>query len=80
MVEMLAERTEIDEGTGTEPGLTQCNTSHVLHIFLESESKDTWQGKEFLEELLAEIREETEDEQKDNSSETQGTTDVRTTL
>ena len=56
MLEMLAERIDIDEGAGIEPELLQCDISHDLHTFLKCKG-DTWQyDKEFLEEVPTEIR------------------------
>ena len=37
MLDMLAERIDINEGAGTELDLMECDISHKLHTFLESE-------------------------------------------
>ena len=78
MVEMLAERIDIDEGSGTEPDPLHCDISHDLHTFLENKGGDTWQErKEFFEDLLTEMRKHKEEQ---NPGETQDTTDARITL
>ena len=81
MVEMLAERIEIDKGAGTEPDLMQYNISHELYTFLEAEGGGLWQNyKGFPEEILAQMREAIETDQEENPRETQITIDARTTL
>ena len=52
MIEMLAERIDIDEGAGIELDLMQCDISHNLHYFLENKG-DTWKDcKGFLKTSL----------------------------
>ena len=42
IVEMLADRIDINKGAGIEPDLMQCGIRHDLHSFLENKG-DTWQ-------------------------------------
>ena len=77
LVELLAERIDIDEGVGIAPDLIQCDISHGLHHFLEH-GGDTWQERKgFIQDLFKEFKQQ---EEAYNLEETQDTTDVKTTL
>ena len=56
MLEILAEKIDIDKGAGIKPDLLQCDISHELHTFLETKGDMCQERKEFLEDPLAEIR------------------------
>ena len=77
LLELLAERIDINEGAGIASDLMQCNISHDLHHFLENKG-DTWKDqKGFLQDLLGECKQQ---EEEHNPGETQDTTDIRTIL
>ena len=43
-LEMLVDRTDVDEGVGIKLDLIQCNINHGLQTLLENEG-DTWQER-----------------------------------
>ena len=43
-LEMLVDRTDVDEGVGIKLDLIQCNINHDLQTLLENEG-DTWQER-----------------------------------
>ena len=77
MVEILAERIDIDKGAGIAPDLMQCDINHDLHYFLENKG-DTWKDRKgFREDLLGELKQH---EEEHSPCETQNTTAGRITL
>ena len=56
LVELMAERIDINKGTDIVPDLMKCNISHDLHHFLEFKG-DMWQERKgFLQDLLKEFK------------------------